>query len=62
MKDWGVVRIEENTPFTMPPTRRCLVCDKRENPDRYVVHEVGWLCPECKSRLRKTLYPKEERD
>ena len=58
-KDWGVVRRTDRESVMMPPTKQCLICDKLENPNAYMVHNVGWLCPECKSRLQRVLYPKE---
>lgn len=53
--DWGVVRRDA----MMPPTKQCLICDKLENPNANMVHNAGWLCPECKNRLKRVLYPKE---
>lgn len=42
------------------PTRRCLICGEVENPKAGIVNEaIAWLCPECKSRARRVLYPKE---
>ena len=43
----------------MPPTKQCLICGKFENPNANTVHDVGWLCPKCKNRLKRVLYPKE---
>lgn len=56
-KDWGVVRIDNFEPLTTPPTKRCLICDKLENPNAHMVHETGWICPECKDKLKKILSP-----
>ena len=39
------------------PTRQCLVCEHLENPDATIIHGgVAWLCPECKSRIKKLIY------
>ena len=43
----------------VPPTRVCSICDKFENPEAATGYTVGWICPECKSRLSHMLYPKE---
>lgn len=51
--DWAVIKKDHWSDLAMfPRTRRCLVCDKLENPDAHVVYDVGWLCPECKKKLR----------
>ena len=54
-KDWGVVKIDNFEPLTTSPTKRCLICDKLENPNAHMVHEAGWICPECKDKLKKIL-------
>lgn len=39
------------------PTRQCLVCERLENPVATIVHGgVAWLCPECKSRIKRLIY------
>lgn len=43
-----------------PTTRMCLVCESLENPKANIANGgLAWLCPECKSRIKKLLYPKE---
>lgn len=35
------------------PTRLCLVCERRENPNASIVDAgKAWLCPECKAALQ----------
>lgn len=41
-----------NTKPVMPPTRKCMICDRLENPNADVINEVGWLCDDCKRKLR----------
>lgn len=39
------------------PTRQCLVCERMENPEGTIVHTgLAWLCPECKSRIKRLIY------
>ena len=59
-KDWGVVRWNDSEATMMLPTKQCLICGKFENPNASTVRDVGWLCPECKNRLKQVLYPKED--
>lgn len=34
------------------PSRRCLVCDRLEDPDAQIIREgAAWLCPICKAVL-----------
>ena len=38
--------------FTQP-TRRCIICDVKENPDaKYVDLGKAWMCKTCKRKLR----------
>ena len=63
MNDTGMIRVlrAEKWAFEYPPTRVCLVCERMENPDATIVHGgVAWLCPECKSRLKKLIYKEEK--
>lgn len=35
------------------PTRRCLVCECKEDPGALTVYnDKAWLCPECKAALQ----------
>ena len=39
---------------TMPPTKKCLVCNTMENPNATICDlSIPWLCPKCKRKLRK---------
>ena len=29
-----------------------MICDRLENPNADVINEVGWLCDDCKRKLR----------
>ena len=38
--------------FGDTPTRRCLVCQCKENPNSVVVYEgAAWLCDKCRAAL-----------
>ena len=39
----------------LPPTRQCLVCDKKENEEAVYINGFAWLCPECKKKIRKLM-------
>ena len=56
MSETKTVELTDKTIRDMPPTRACLICGKPENPERRLVIGYGWLCPECKGRLKKLLY------
>jgi hypothetical protein len=45
-----------NRPHIYPPTCKCLICDKRQNPKAEIV-DVGkaWLCEKCKAALLKVV-------
>lgn len=58
-KDWEVVRRDDREAVMMPPTKQCLICGEFENPNASTVSDVGWLCPKCRSRLKRMLYPRE---
>jgi hypothetical protein len=49
-------KIIVNRPHIYPPTRKCLICDIRENPKAEIV-DVGkaWLCERCKEALIKVV-------
>lgn len=37
-----------------PPTRQCLVCHCREDPNRNLINEgAAWLCPTCRGVLSR---------
>lgn len=39
----------------MPPTERCLICERLKNPEADMVSLAGWICPECKNKLRQII-------
>ena len=49
-------KIIVNRPHIYPPTCKCLICDKRQNPKAEIV-DVGkaWLCKKCKAALLKVV-------
>lgn len=51
----------ESSIYRYPPTIRCLICDKLENPNADIV-DTGkvWLCPECKRKLREMMEVSED--
>lgn len=51
----------ESSIYRMPPTRRCLICEKLENQNADVV-DLGkvWLCDRCKSKLRELIGVSED--
>lgn len=57
----GMVRVLRNGHAVYEiPSRQYLVCERLENPDATIVHGgVAWLCPECKSRIKKLIYGEE---
>jgi hypothetical protein len=45
-----------NKPIVFPPTRRCLICECRENPKAEIVDAgKAWLCERCKEALIKVV-------
>lgn len=46
----------ESSIYRYPPSLRCLVCEKLENPNADIV-DLGkaWLCDRCKNRLRELI-------
>lgn len=54
----GMVRALRNGyPAYETPTRQCLVCERLESPGATIVKAgEAWLCPECKSRIKKLIY------
>lgn len=41
---------------TMPPTRQCLVCERKENPKAVMVYtNASWLCDKCRAALLKVV-------
>lgn len=41
---------------TIPPTKRCLICEKLEDPNASVVDtSAAWLCPECKRKVQEMI-------
>lgn len=44
----------------VPPTRACSICNFKENPESNLIYDIGWICPECKQRLKKILYPENK--
>ena len=60
----AIYQVNSDKWLKMPPTRICQICDLIENPESQIVNAGIWICPECKKRLQKLLYPerKNERD
>lgn len=54
----GALRVlRDGYPAYEIPSRQCLVCDRLERPGATIVNEgEAWLCPECKSRIKKLIY------
>lgn len=46
----------ESSFYRYPPSLRCFICDKLENPNADIA-DIGkaWLCPDCKRKLRKMM-------
>ena len=45
-----------HTPMSMP-SRICSICRKPEFPNAIMSTEIGWICPECASRIKRMIYP-----
>lgn len=56
----GIYHINHDKWLTLPPTRICWICDFIENPESQIANTGIWICPECKKRLQKLLYPEKE--
>lgn len=42
---------------TKAPTRRCLVCERKEHPDSIIVDtSAAWLCDNCRTALVALVY------
>ena len=38
-------------------SRTCFICEKNENDNSIFTIREAWICPECKERLKRVLYP-----
>ena len=53
--EYGIYKIPDKN--EVPPTRACCICDEYENKKASIAYVGGWICPECKRRLNRLLYP-----
>lgn len=53
--EYGIYTIPDKN--EAPPTRACCICDEYKNKKARIAYVGGWICPECKRRLRNLLYP-----
>lgn len=63
MDNTGTIKVYREWKWSheYPPTRKCLVCERIENPNATIVNSgAAWLCPECKSRIKKLIYKEEK--
>lgn len=54
--EYGIYKIPNKNKKDVPPTRACSICNFVENPESNLIYNIGWICPECKQRLKKILY------
>ena len=47
------IKISDNcrNRVVMPPTRRCMICEKLENPEANLIDGHGWICPSCAQKI-----------
>ena len=37
------------------PTRKCMVCGALENPNVDIIQDSGWLCEDCRKKIRELI-------
>ena len=49
MIETKTIKLPDNSRYEecVPPTRRCTICEKLENPEANLIIGHTWICPSC---------------